>query len=184
MLTVGDLFPNFDLVAVCGGNVNSLTLDNAFINVNNNSYQGMWKVVFFYPKDFTFVCPTEISGFARLYDEFRIRKAQIIGCSLDSEYVHLAWRKENIMLHDVPFPIMSDIKRELSFDLGIIDSESGVTQRAVFIVDPTDVIRFVMVTESSVGRNVDETLRVLDALQTGGLCGCGWSMGDKNLSLP
>ncbi len=182
MLTVGDKFPEFSLLALSNIACDDLNLENAFSAVNNKSYSGKWRVFFFYPKDFTFICPTEVIAFANLNQEFISRNAQILGCSVDSEFVHWAWRKYKPELKNLPFPLLSDIKRELSTSLGILDLDGGVCKRALFIVDPDDVIRFAMVTDMSVGRNPQEVLRVLDALQTGELCQCGWIKGSKALS--
>jgi peroxiredoxin (alkyl hydroperoxide reductase subunit C) len=129
------------------------------------------------------VCPTEIAGFGKLDKQFKDRDAQILGGSTDSEFVHLAWRKDHPDLKDLPFPMLSDIKRELSEDLGILDKNEGVCQRATFVVDPDNVIRFVSVTDLSVGRNIDEVLRVLDALQTDELCPCNWQKGEATLQV-
>lgn len=137
-------------------------------------------MVFFWPKDFTFVCPTEIAEFGRLNEDFADRDAQVLGVSVDSEYVHHAWRKDHEDLRDLPFPMLSDIKRELSSALGVL-GEDGVAQRATFIVDPNNEIQFAMVTAGSVGRNVKEVLRVLDALQSDELCPCNWNKGEKGL---
>lgn len=178
MLRVGDQFPQFDLTAVVS---NDMT--DAFINVNSDSYQGKWKVVFFWPKDFTFVCPTEIAEFGRLTSDFNDRDAQVLGVSTDSEFVHLAWRQQHSDLNDLPFPMVSDIKRELTEGLGILDAAQGVAQRAVYIVDPDNIIRFVMMTDLSVGRNAKEVLRVLDALQTDELCPCNWQKGEETLQV-
>ena len=183
MLTVGDKFPNYELTALSDVAFDKLNMDNAFINITEATYKNQWKVFFFYPKDFTFVCPTEIIAFANLFDEFKQRNAQIIGCSVDSEFVHWAWRKYKTELNNLPFPLASDIKRELSNELGILDRNAGVTQRALFIIDPENIIRFSMVTDMSVGRNPEEVLRVLDALQTGELCQCGWIKGKKTINL-
>jgi alkyl hydroperoxide reductase subunit AhpC len=136
--------------------------------------------VFFWPKDFTFVCPTEIAAFGRLNEDFADRDAQVLGVSIDSEFVHHAWRKDHPDLRDLPFPMLSDLKRELSEACGVL-GEDGVAQRATFIIDPNNEIQFAMVTAGSVGRNVDEVLRVLDALQTDELCPCNWKKGDTTL---
>jgi peroxiredoxin (alkyl hydroperoxide reductase subunit C) len=128
MLTVGDKFPNFNLTASSDLPFEQLTADNAFMTVTESSYRGQWLLVFFYPKDFTFVCPTEIIAFANLCDEFRERNAQILGCSTDSEFVHHAWRKYKPELRNLPFPLMSDLKRELSGQPGIPDLNSGVAR--------------------------------------------------------
>lgn len=181
MLTVGDKFPCFNLVALSDLPLEQINMDNAFRIITESTYSGQWKLIFFYPKDFTFVCPTEIIAFANLMNEFKARNTQILGCSVDSEFVHWAWRKYKPELNKLPYPLMADVKRELSTELGILCKDSGVAQRALFLVDPQNTIRFVMVTDASVGRNPDEVLRVLDALQNGGLCQCGWIRGQKTI---
>ncbi len=176
MLTVGNRFPDFNLKAVVSNDPKS-----AFTEVSNASDAGKWKVVFFWPKDFTFVCPTEIAAFGRLNVEFADRDAVIYGVSIDSEYVHLAWRQSHADLKALPFPMVSDIRRELASALGVLDQKEGVALRATFIVDPEGIIRFVSVNDLSVGRNPQEVLRVLDALQTDELCPCNWQKGDEVL---
>ena len=176
MLTVGDTFPSFALKAVVSTDPKS-----AFTEITEQSNAGKWKVVFAWPKDFTFVCPTEIAAFGKLNGEFADRDAVIYGVSTDSEFVHLAWRQNHADLKELPFPMLADIKRELSAALGILDKAEGVCLRATFIVDPEGVIRFVSVNDLSVGRNPQEVLRVLDALQTDELCPCNWQKGDAVL---
>ena len=176
MLTIGDRLPSFALKGVV-----STDPKTAFADVTDQSFQGQWKVLFFWPKDFTFVCPTEIVGFAELDREFKDRDAQLLGVSTDSEFVHLAWKQSREDLGKVSFPMLADIKRELSTQLGVIDRNEGVALRATFIVDPDNVIRFVSVNDLSVGRNPQEVLRVLDALQTDELCPCNWSKGEETL---
>jgi peroxiredoxin (alkyl hydroperoxide reductase subunit C) len=176
MLTVGDKFPAFDLKAVV-----STDMKDAFTQINERSYEGKWLVVFFWPKDFTFVCPTEIAAFGKLNGEFADRDAQVLGASTDSEFVHHAWRVHHDDLRDLPFPMLADIKRELSTELGILDKTEGVALRATFIVDPEGIIRFASVNDLSVGRNPQEILRVLDALQTDELCPCNWQKGQDTL---
>jgi alkyl hydroperoxide reductase subunit AhpC len=176
MLTVGDRIPAFDLNAVV-----SIDPDKAFQRINQASHPGKWKVLFFWPKDFTFVCPTEIAGFGKLNNDFNDRDAVIYGVSIDSEFVHLAWRNNHPDLKNLPFPMLADIKRELSAALGVLDKNEGVALRATFIVDPEGVIRFVSVNDMNVGRNPEEVLRVLDALQTDELCPCNWKKGDEFL---
>ncbi|WP_119459343.1 peroxiredoxin [Rhodospirillaceae bacterium SYSU D60014] len=176
MLTVGDKFPEFDLQAVV-----STDPKTAFTQLNQNSFPGKWTVVFFWPKDFTFVCPTEIAAFGALNEEFADRDAQVLGASIDSEYVHLAWRQNHEDLKDLPFPMLADLKRELSTALGILDKAEGVALRATFIVDPEGIIRFASVNDLNVGRNPQEVLRVLDALQTDELCPCNWQKGEDTL---
>lgn len=176
MLTVGDKFPEFKVKATVSND-----LDKAFIDINQDTYKGKWKVVFFYPKDFTFVCPTEIAAFGKLNGEFQDRDAQVLGGSTDSEFVHMAWRQQKDELNDLPFPLIADTNRRLTSALGILDEEEGVAKRATFIVDPDNIIRFAMVTDMNVGRNPDEVLRVLDALQTDELCPCNWHQGEETL---
>ena len=155
--------------------------DGSFQEVSLSDYRGKYVLLFFYPLDFTFVCPTEIAAFGKLDREFNDRDAVIYGASTDSEFVHLAWRRQHPDLKDLPFPMLADIKRELAAAFGILDKREGVALRATFIVDPEGVIRFVSVHDLSVGRNVDEVLRTLDALQSDELCPCNWQQGDQFL---
>ena len=177
MLGVGEQFPAFSVKATTS--IDSLD----FPTITGESYPSKWKVYFFWPKDFTFVCPTEISGFGDLNGEFAKRNAQLLGGSTDSEFVHHAWRRDHKDLRKLPFPMLADVKRELSSALGILHKNEGVCQRAVYIVDPDNVIRFVMVTDLGTGRNPAEVLRVLDALQTGGLTPCNWKAGEETLKV-
>ncbi len=176
MLGIGKQLPEYKLNAVV-----STEQSKAFQTIDSTTYAGKWRVIFFWPMDFTFVCPTEIAAFGKLEKEFRARDAQLLGASTDSEYVHLAWRRDKEELKDLPFPMLADVKRELTAALGILDDEAGVAQRATYIVDPEGVIRFVYVTDLNVGRNPQEVLRVLDALQTDELCPCNWQKGDNTL---
>lgn len=178
MLTVGDIFPKYSLKGVISNEIST-----AFKEFNNESSKGKWKVFFFYPKDFTFVCPTEISGFDDLNHEFQSRKTDIYGVSTDSEFVHLAWRKDHPDLNNLKFPLLSDIKRELSATLGVLDYVEGVCLRATLIVDDQEKIRHISVNDLSVGRNPAEILRILDALQNGGLTPCNWNKGDATLKV-
>ena len=176
MLTVGDKFPSFDLNAVV-----DIDPAKAFERITDQSNKGKWKIVFFWPKDFTFVCPTEIAAFGKLNGDFNDRDAVVYGASIDSEFVHLAWRQNHADLKGLPFAMLADIKRELSQALGVLDKAEGVCLRATFIVDPDNVIRFVSVNDLNVCRNVDEVLRTLDALQTDELCPCNWRKGEEFL---
>lgn len=176
MLTIGDQFPNFKLQSVV-----SLEKGKEFQELTESSYPDKWKVVFFWPMDFTFICPTEIAEFGKRNGDFADRDAQVLGVSTDTHFVHLAWRNNHADLKELPFPMVADTKRELSTALGILHKEAGVALRATFIVDPQGIIRFVSVNDLSVGRNVDEVLRVLDALQTDELCPCNWKEGEKTL---
>ena len=176
MLTVGDDFPPFTLLAVAGrvGHV-------GFREISLDDYSGKWKVVFFWPMDFTYVCPTEIAEFAARNDELEALDAKLLGASTDTHHVHMAWRKQRPDLEDLPFPMLADTKRELAAALGIIHKSAGVALRATFIVDPEDKIRWVSANGLNVGRNVDEVLRMLSALKTGGPTACNWKPGDETL---
>jgi peroxiredoxin (alkyl hydroperoxide reductase subunit C) len=179
MLTIGDKFPTFNLKATVAID----SIERAFSYVSNDTYAGKWLCVFFWPKDFTFVCPTEIAEFGKLSKDFADRDCQVLGASIDSEFVHLAWRKDNDSLRNLPIPMLADIKRELSTELGILHKTEGVAQRATFIVDPNGIIKYVEVTDLKVGRKPSEALRVLDALQTDELCPCNWKSGEAVIKL-
>ena len=176
MLNIGDRFPNFALKGVV-----STDIKTAFVDITQETYKNKWQIFFFWPKDFTFVCPTEIAEFGHLNNDFADRDTQVLGVSTDSEFVHLAWKQQKDELRHLPFPMLSDLKRELTTQLGILDHNEGVAKRAVFIVDPQGIIRFTMVTDLKVGRNPREVLRVLDALQTDELCPCNWQKGEETI---
>lgn len=176
MLTVGEKLPAYKLRSVV-----STEPGKQFQDITHETYQGKWQVLFFWPMDFTFVCPTEIAEFGRRNKEFSDRNVQVLGISTDTHYVHLAWRQSHPDLRDLSFPMLADTKRELSSALGILHREEGVPLRATFIIDPEGVVRFVSVNDLKVGRNVEEVLRVIDALQTGELTPCNWRRGEKTL---
>ena len=180
MLTVGDTFPSFSLTAVKAGD-EGLKLATAFTTIDTATDAGKWKLVFFWPKDFTFVCPTEIVAFAKLSGDFADRDTVVYGASTDSEFVHLNWRLHHDDLRGLTIPMLADIKRELATELGILDKKEGVALRATFLVDPDGIIRFASVNDLSVGRNPAEVMRVLDALQSDELCPCNWTKGDDTL---
>lgn len=184
LLTIGDKFPEFNLQAVIAGNLSEVDAkqpDDYFTQISSKDFPGKWLVVFFYPKDFTFVCPTEIAAFGKLNEEFADRDAQVLGGSADSEFVHFQWRAQHEDLKTLPFPLLADIKRELIGATGALNAD-GVADRATFLVDPNGIVQYVSVTAGSVGRNVDEVLRVLDALQSDELCACNWKKGDPTLN--
>jgi alkyl hydroperoxide reductase subunit AhpC len=181
MLTVGDTFPDFKLTAVKGGPDGLGGPGKSFVDISNESDAGKWKIVFFWPKDFTFICPTEIAAFGKLNTDFNDRDAVVYGVSTDSEFVHLNWRVYNEDIHDLPFPMLADVKRELATALGILDKQAGVALRATFIVDPDGTIQWASVNGLNVGRNPLEVVRVLDALQTDELCPCNWEKGSDTL---
>jgi len=176
MIGIGRHFPAFNLTGVVSNDSK-----NAFQAFTQDSFPGKWKIVFFWPKDFTFVCPTEIAAFGKLNGDFNDRDAVVYGASIDSEFVHLAWRQNHADLKDLPFAMLADVKRELTSALGILDKNEGVAMRATYIVDPDGIIRFASVTDLNVGRNTQEVVRVLDALQTDELCPCNWQKGQDVL---
>ncbi|CAM4231186.1 peroxiredoxin [Nocardia sp. NPDC046473] len=184
LLTIGDQFPAYNLTAVIGGDLSKVDAqqpDDYFTQITSDDHAGKWRIVFFWPKDFTFVCPTEIAAFGKLNEEFADRDAQVLGASVDNEFVHFQWRAQHEDLKTLPFPILSDLKRELAAATGVLNAD-GVADRATFIVDPNNEVQFVSVTAGSVGRNVDEVLRVLDALQSDELCACNWKKGDPTIN--
>ncbi len=147
-------------------------------------YQGKWLVLFFYPLDFTFVCPTEIKGFNSRLDQFKKIGAEVLGVSTDSVYSHRAWiraSKDEGGLGELNFPLASDITKQVSREYGVLIEEEGVALRGLFIINPEGIIRYQVVSDLNVGRSVDEILRVLKGLQTGGLCPIDWQPGQKTL---
>ncbi|MEV6427178.1 peroxiredoxin [Nocardia sp. NPDC051463] len=184
LLTIGDQFPAYNLTAVIGGDLSKVDAqqpDDYFTQITSDDHAGKWRIVFFWPKDFTFVCPTEIAAFGKLNEEFADRDAQVLGASVDNEFVHFQWRAQHEDLKTLPFPMLSDLKRELASATGVLNAD-GVADRATFIIDPNNEIQFVSVTAGSVGRNVEEVLRVLDALQSDELCACNWKKGDPTIN--
>ena len=175
MLTVGDKLPEFSLKANTG-----VQAGKEFTVINHDSFPGKWLVLFFWPLDFTFVCPTEIEEFSKQHEAFRARNAEVLGGSIDSQYVHLGWRNADPRIKDVSFPMLADVKHELCSKLGILHSE-GIALRATFIIDPKGTIRFASCHDLSTGRNVEEVLRTLDALQAGANCPVNWKKGEKTL---
>lgn len=179
VLTIGDRVPDLPLNATVSNDPSI-----AFRRVSPTDYRGRWLVLFFWPMDFTFVCPTEIAEFGRRANDFNAHGASILGCSIDSEYVHLAWRQSHPELREIPFPMLADVQRRLTSQLGILHPELGVALRATFIVDPEGIIRAVNVTDMNVGRSVGEVLRELEALQTNELTPCEWRPGTPTLTPP
>jgi len=142
-------------------------------------------MLFFYPLDFTFVCPTEITALSDRYEEFVARGADVLGVSVDSVYSHRAWintPREKNGIAGLKFPLASDITKQVSRDYGVLVEEEGVSLRGLFIIDPDGILQYAVIHNMNVGRSVDETLRVLEALQTGGLCPADWKPGQKTLT--
>lgn len=177
-VSVGEKFPEFSVPAVV-----SIEKGKEFRTIGSADLKGKWAVVFFWPMDFTFVCPTEIAEFNKELKSFRDRDAQVYGASTDSQYVHLAWRQNHSDLKNLGFPMLADNKKELSEALGVLHPQEKVPLRATYIVDPDGIVRWVSVNDLNVGRNVKEVIRTLDALQTDELCPCNWERGQDTLKV-
>ncbi|MCB9045802.1 MAG: peroxiredoxin [Chitinophagales bacterium] len=176
-VTVGSKFPEFNKKAVV-----SLEKGKEFQNISNSDMEGKWAVMFWWPKDFTFVCPTEIAEFNNNFENFEDRDTILLGASTDSEFVHLAWRKDHDDLRGLKFPMIADTSKSLAEELSILEPNEKIAYRATFIIDPQGIVRWLNINDLSVGRNVDEVLRVLDALQTDELCPCNWTKGQETLT--
>lgn len=180
VLSVGSAFPKFTKKAVV-----SLDKDKEFADVTSEDMtrSGKWAVMFWWPKDFTFVCPTEIAEFNKAHGDFSDRDTNLYGASTDTEFVHLAWRKDHKDLKGLKFPMIADTNKSLAEELGILSADEKVAYRVTYIIDPDNIIRWVSVNDLSVGRNVNEVIRVLDALQTDELCPCNWKKGEATLTV-
>lgn len=182
MIGVGQKLPEFKVIGVKPGFMrHEENGESAFETLTNQSFPGKWKVIFFYPKDFTFVCPTEIAEFARLNRDFADRDTVVMGGSVDNEHVKLAWRREHPDLARLPIWQFGDSGARFARALGVLDEEEGVAQRATLVVDPDGVVQHVYVTNLNVGRAPADTLRVVDALQTDELCPCNRPVGGEVL---
>ena len=179
ILSVGAEFPAFVKKSVI-----SIERDKEFQDISSGDHieAGKWMVMFWWPKDFTFVCPTEIAEFNKHFHDFEDRDTQLIGASTDSEFVHAAWRRDHADLRDLKFPMLADTSKSLAEELGILEANEKIAYRVTYIVDPQGIIRWVSVNDLAVGRNVNEVLRVLDALQTDELCPCNWVKGEATLN--
>ena len=178
-VTVGEKFPEFSKKSVV-----SIEKGKEFKDISNSDIEGKWAVMFWWPKDFTFVCPTEIAEFNKNYTNFTDRDTVLLGASTDNEYVHHAWRLNHKDLRDLRFPMIADTSKSLAEELGILSADEKVAYRATYIIDTEGIVRWVCVNDLSVGRNVTEVLRVLDALQTDELCPCNWAKGEETLVAP
>lgn len=171
-LQVGQKVPNVAAQA--------LLADGTMKEVKLSDYSGKWVVVFFYPLDFTFVCPTEIQGFNKHYQEFKKLNCEILGASTDSVYSHKAWTEKD--LGKVNFPLWGDTGHQVSKTFNVLLHDKGIALRGTFVIDPNGVLKSAVVNDLPVGRSVEETLRTVQALQTGKLTGCGWKPGEKTLN--
>ena len=164
MLTVGDIFPDFHLDGV---NENNEMIKYNFSDLNK------WSVIYFYPKDFTFICPTEISDMDKLTG-----KARVMGISGDNEFCKLAWKQSNELIGSIKHSLGADTGLNISRQIGVVNPEATVCLRATYILDGASKVKHVSVNELDTGRNADEILRTFEALQAGGLTGCAWQPGD------
>ncbi|MEI7027043.1 peroxiredoxin [Paenibacillus sp. y28] len=174
---VGKQAPDFTMDTVLRDGQN-------FGKVSLSDYRGKWLVFFFYPLDFTFVCPTEIVALSDAVEQFADLDTEVLGVSVDSVHSHRAWintSKDAGGLGKIEFPLASDITKKVSSDYGVLLEDEGVALRGLFIIDPEGVVKYQVVNHNDVGRSVDETLRILQALQAGGLCAANWKPGDKLL---
>lgn len=169
---VGKMAPDFNLTA-CTGNGQELK------KVSLEDYKGKWLVLFFYPLNFTIVWPTEITGFSERIEDFKKEDADILAISVDSEFSHQTWI--NGSLGKINFPLASDMTKDVSYDYGVLLEEEGIALRGLFIIDPDGKIRYSVLQDNDIGKSVDETLRVLKALKTGGLCPINWNEGEDLL---
>lgn len=175
---VGKRAPDFSMETALGNG-------KEFGKASLSDYKGKWLVFFFYPLDFTFVCPTEIVALSDAYEQFKELDCEILGASTDSIHSHRAWintPKENNGLGPLNFPLAADIHKTVSNAYGVLDENEGVALRGLFIVDPEGELKYQVVTHNDIGRSVEETLRVLQALQAGGLCPVNWKPGQKTLA--
>lgn len=148
-----------------------------FKTISSKDYEGKWYILFFYPLDFTFVCPTEIRGYNSKMKEIRAANAEVIGVSIDSQHSHKAWAESS--LGKLEFPLLADLTKQVSADFGVLLEDKGFAARGTFIVDDKGVLRAQIVTEPATGRSIDESLRLLQSAQNPGLTGCDWKPGDK-----
>ena len=174
---VGKQAPDFTMETATGDG-------KEFGKASLSDYKGKWLVLFFYPLDFTFVCPTEITALSYAADQFKELDTEILGVSIDSIHTHKAWINTPINdngLGKLAFPLAADITKSVARDYGVLIEEEGIALRGLFIIDPEGELKYEVVNHNDVGRSVEETLRVLQALQSGGLCPMNWKPGDKNL---
>jgi peroxiredoxin (alkyl hydroperoxide reductase subunit C) len=174
---VGKPAPSFTMKTTA----NLETLDSV---VSLADYRGKWLVMFFYPLDFTFVCPTEILAISDRYDEFVALGADVLGISTDSVFSHKAWietPRNKGGIEGLKFPLASDMTKQVAYGYNVLVEEEGYALRGLFIINPEGVLQYMVIQNENTGRSVDETLRVLQALQTGGLCGANWKPGEKTL---
>lgn len=174
---IGEPAPSFNLPS-------TKNLDTLEMNVTLEEYRGRWLMLFFWPYDFTTVCPTEIIAFNESVGQFRDLKCDIVGVSVDSVYTHKAWMntpRDQGGIGPIRYPLAADFTKETARHYGVLDEKTGSAHRGLFIIDPEGIIRYQVVTDMNVGRSVEETIRILEALQSGGMCPINWRKGEKTL---
>lgn len=181
MLLVGNKAPEFKAPALVGGNADTLNPSNAFKDISLDDYKGKWLIFFFYPLDFTFVCPTELVEYGKLYNELKDDDTEVLAASTDSHFSHFGWRTTDKSLKDLPYPILADFTRKVARDYGVLKEETGYALRGLFIIDPEGVVQYSVIHTEAIGRNTAETKRVLEALKTGGQAPCNWEAGQDLL---
>jgi peroxiredoxin (alkyl hydroperoxide reductase subunit C) len=155
-------------------------------NVKLSDYRGKWVVLLFYPLDFTFVCPTELTTFSDRYEDFQGIGAEVIGVSTDSVHSHRAWLKtprDRGGVEGLKYPLASDITKKVASDYGVLIDDKGIALRGLFVIDPEGTLRYAVIHDLNIGRSAEETLRVIQALQTGGLCQAEWRPGQETLKV-
>ncbi len=181
-LLIGKPAPNFKGTAVVGGDAHLLHPENAFKEISLNDYKGQWLVLFFYPLDFTFVCPTEIEDFGRAYKKFKEMNCEVLSCSTDSHFSHLAWRSSHPGLRHLPYPMLADFTGNISRSFEILKEEEGYALRGTYIINPEGELVYSVIQPEAVGRNTEEIIRVLAAIQSGKLTPCNWHAGEDTLN--
>ena len=181
-LLVGQKAPFFKGKSVVGGDVSKLNEENAYKVISLDDYKDKWLVLFFYPLDFTFVCPTEIEEFGEHYSDFKKLGCDVVACSTDSHHSHLAWRRHEQGLNNLPFPLLADFTHETARNYEILKEETGYALRGLYIIDPIGILQYCVIHPEDVGRNTEEVLRVLQGLQTGEKTPCNWKPGQKTLN--
>ncbi len=171
-MQIGEKTPYFKGMAVMP--------DKTFKKVSLDDFAGKWLVFFFYPLDFSYVCPTEVRAFSLAYNKFKDINAELLGCSVDSHFAHQVWVEKE--LGQIKFPLLSDITKSISRSYGVL-VHNAFSLRGTFIIDPEGILKSIVINDSSIGRSIDETLRTLKAIQTGELTGAGWQPGDETLGI-
>jgi peroxiredoxin (alkyl hydroperoxide reductase subunit C) len=174
---VGQPAPDFDMAS-------TKNIETLKENVKLSDYKGKWVVLLFYPLDFTFVCPTELTTFSDRYEDFEGIGAEVLGVSTDSVYSHRAWLqtpRDKGGVEGLKYPLASDATKQVARDYGVLIEDKGIALRGLFVIDPEGILRYKVIHDLNIGRSAEETLRVIQALQTGGLCQAEWKPGQETI---